>query len=387
MPFCFSPWTNVDISPQGKISPCCKFRHEYYDYPRHNIITSDLDEYTQSDLIKEIKQDFVNGHWPAGCERCRIEEENSVESKRQLDYIRWKEQYDSYDIDYGGYLTASVAFGNTCNLKCITCGPHNSSRWYKEHKDIYSTSVKPNHFYKENFVDDFTSQCPELIHLDIPGGEPFLSGIAQQKKLLEHYISNNQAKNITLHYTTNVTEYPDEQWWELWKHFKEIDMQISVDGVGNQYEYIRYPGKWNKCNTVVDLYLQAEDKLDNFRLSVSHTLSAFNVLYLDDFFSWCKTKGLPRPWVGRVHSPTAYRIGVFPESVKNKIIAHLKSSKFEDVHTWATFLQNSDDSEYFEEFLIKVQQHDAYRQTNFNETFAELAKMIAKYNNDIIIKQ
>jgi radical SAM protein with 4Fe4S-binding SPASM domain len=378
MPFCYAPWSNIDISPRGNISPCCKFQHEQYNYPRHNIITSDLNEYTNSELLKEIKQDFVNDVWPRGCERCRIEEENSIESKRQLDYDRWKEQYNEYEIEKGGYLTASVAFGNTCNLKCITCGPSSSSRWYKEYKLIYTDSVKPNHFYKENFVEDFTSQCNNLIHLDIPGGEPLLSGVEQQKQLLEYYISSDQAKNITLHYTTNVTEYPDSEWWELWQHFKEIDMQLSIDGVDDRYEYIRYPASWNNCNINVERYLQAEKNLNNFRISVSHTLSAFNIYYLDEFFTWCEFKGLPRPWIGRVHTPEFFRISVYPKAIKDAIIKNLLTSKLDDIHVWSNLLENSDDSKFFNEFITRVEQHDRYRQTQFEKTFPEIAELIAK---------
>ena len=31
MPFCYSPWTNIDIDPQGTMAPCCKFQKQYYD--------------------------------------------------------------------------------------------------------------------------------------------------------------------------------------------------------------------------------------------------------------------------------------------------------------------------------------------------------------------
>ena len=180
MPFCYAPWTNLDIDTRGNIGPCCKFRYETYDVKQANIITSDLKNYTSSKLLEDIKKNFSNDQWPEGCIRCRTEEENGIQSKRQLDYERWQEQFNNYNQQIGGFLTASIAFGNTCNLKCITCGPGSSSRWHKEYKLIYNKTHKPNHFYKENFIHDLTNSCPELIHLDIPGGEPFLSGVEQQ---------------------------------------------------------------------------------------------------------------------------------------------------------------------------------------------------------------
>lgn len=383
MPFCYTPWTNIDINPMGNISPCCKFRHEYYSDPRLNIITSDLAEYKNSNLLQSVKDDFLNNTWPAGCERCKIEEQNGIESKRQLDYTRWEHSYKNYDRDSGKFLTASVAFGNTCNLKCITCSPSSSSKWHKEYKKIYKIDTKPNHFYKENFINELIEQCPDLIHLDIPGGEPFLSGVTQQHQLLDYYIKSGKSKDIAIHYTTNVTVFPDNSWWNRWNHFKEIDIQLSIDGIKNRYEYIRFPAQWNDCDNNVNRYLEKQHQEKNIKLSVSHTLGAFNVLYLDEFFSWCEQKGLPRPWIGRVHNPAHFRCSVFPDSIKEQIVNQLRESKYEDVILWSEFLQNNNDSDQFAEFLNKKQTHDEYRNTNFELIFPELAELIANYQKQV----
>jgi MoaA/NifB/PqqE/SkfB family radical SAM enzyme len=372
MPFCYSPWTNIDISPLGDMAPCCKFQENN----KLNIQTSTIAEYTNSNLVKTVQQDFLDNKWPTGCERCRIEEENSIESKRLLDYTRWKDHYTGVDLEHTEFLTASIAFGNTCNLTCITCGPTSSSRWHREYQKIYDVNVTPFHFYKQEFVKDFISQFPGIIHLDIPGGEPFLSGIAEQKQLLSHYIQTGRAKDISIHYTTNVTIYPDSDWWELWKHFKEIDMQLSIDGVGARYEYIRYPAVWNEVIDNVGRYIAQEKKLDNFRLSVSHTVSAYNIYYLDEFFSWCYTVGLPRPWLGRVHKPTHMRPSVWSALAKEYIINKLHLSQHSDVKQWATMLINTDDSDLFEKFKEKTKAHDQYRSLDFAKTFPELAQYI-----------
>lgn len=381
MPFCYAPWTNIDIDSQGDISPCCKFRYEPYNIKKENIITSDLKDYTNSEVLKDTKDDFLKGRWPEGCVRCRTEEENKIQSKRQMDYDRWQEYYDNYNIDTGGFLTASIAFGNTCNLKCITCGPGASSRWYKEYKLIYKKSTKkPNHFYKDNFISDLTESCPDLMHLDIPGGEPFLSGVEQQKELLDYYIKTGQAENISIHYITNGQEFPNSSWWNRWQHFKEIDLQVSVDGIRNRYEYIRFPGDWAVFVENIKNYLHAEKTVHNLRLSVSHTLSAYNVYYLDEFFTWCKQIGLPRPWVGKVHSPSHMRASVFPNQIRHQISNHLMNSKFDDVQTWSKYLHKTDDSDQFVEFMNKTKAHDEYRSLDFAKTFPELAELIANYS-------
>jgi radical SAM protein with 4Fe4S-binding SPASM domain len=372
MPFCYSPWTNIDISPQGDITPCCKFQ----DHNKLNIQTSTLSDYANSESLLSIKQQFLNDQWPAGCERCRIEEDHGIESKRILDYTRWKQHYAQIDLNNDKFLTASIAFGNTCNLTCITCGPKSSSRWQKEYQTVYGINKPPFHFYKDEFVQDLIDYTPGIIHLDIPGGEPFLSGVTEQKQLLAHYIQTGQSKNISIHYTTNVTVYPDLEWWTLWKHFKEIDMQLSIDGIGQRYEYIRYPAKWNTVLENINRYLSQQQLLNNFRLSVSHTVSAYNIYYLDEFVSWCYTIGLPRPWMGRVHSPAFMRPSVWPDSARKVIVDNLSASNDQDVQQWASLISNTDDSNLFAEFKEKMHLHDQYRALSFANTFPELAAHI-----------
>jgi MoaA/NifB/PqqE/SkfB family radical SAM enzyme len=373
MTFCYSPWTNVDISPQGAIAPCCKFQTSESDQ-KFNIQTDALSDYAESAFLAEIKQDFVQGKWPRGCKRCQIEEQNNIESKRQLDLQRWPEHYEQYQLHSNQLITASIAFGNTCNLKCITCNPGSSSRWQKEYREIYNIDVNHVQFYRSDFVKTFVNQAPNIVHLDVPGGEPFLSGVREQQQLLTYYIESNQAKNITLHYTTNTTIFPDQSWWNIWQHFKEVDLQLSVDGVGARYEYIRYPGNWDTVILNVKKYLSKQS--GNIRLSVSHTVSAYNIYYLDEFVSWCYNQGLPRPWMGRVHNPAHMRPTVWPVEVRQKIVNHLNGSVDKDVQNWARLIEQNDDSMMFEQFQQRLHQHDKRRGTNFATTFPELAPYI-----------
>jgi len=373
MPFCHAPWTNVDISPQGNILPCCKYNPTPQD-PSFNIQSHSLTQYSESAFLREIQKNFLDDTWPTGCVRCQLDEQNNIPSKRQLDHDRWSAHYDQYDLNSDQLLTASIAFGNTCNLKCITCDSDNSSRWREEYRDIYGQDFQHVKFYRNDFVDDFVAQAPGILHLDIPGGEPFLSGVAEQKKLLQHYIDSGQAQDISIHYTTNATVFPDAEWWQLWSHFREIDLQLSIDGVGTRYEYIRYPASWDLTESTVHRYVQQEKNIPNFRLSVSHTVSAYNIFYLDEFFNWCYNVGLPRPWLGRVHNPAHMRPTVWPEC--HSIADELDKSRHEDVRTWAGMIRTSSDSDQFEEFLKRLHQHDQYRGLNFANTFPEMAPYI-----------
>lgn len=375
MTFCYAPWSNLDIDPAGTITPCCKFQRQHYT-ETFNIQTDSIDSYVNSDFLQSVKQDFEQGQWPAGCERCRIEEENNISSKRQLDWIRWQEHYQEVDRNQTQFITASIAFGNTCNLKCITCSSYSSSRWQQEYQEVYGIDNPHVQFYRKDFVSRFTELAPGLLHLDVPGGEPFLSGIKEQQELLQHYIDSGRSNQMTLHYTTNATIFPDESWWDLWQHFKEVDIQLSIDGIKERYEYIRYPAEWPILVSNVHQYCGAEQQKKNIRLSVSHTVSAYNILYLDEFITWCYNIGLPSPWLGRVHRPPHMRPTVWPKLVRDMIVEKLNLSKHPDVTFWATLMTNIDDSDFFEQFKQLAKQHDAKRGLNFAEIFPELAQYI-----------
>jgi hypothetical protein len=373
MPFCYAPWTNLDISPQGDIMPCCKYVPDVNDKP-FNLQTHSLSEYSGSAFLQQIKQEFVKDQWPTGCVRCQIDEQNNIKSKRQLDHDRWQEHFAQYQLHSEQWITASIAFGNTCNLKCITCNSYSSSRWHDEYLTVYNQDIQHVKFYRHDFIETFLSQAPGIIHLDIPGGEPFLSGIKEQKKLLGHYVQTEQAANISLHYTTNTTIFPDDEWWELWSYFREVDIQLSIDGIGARYEYIRYPAVWNVTESNVRRYIQQEKEIHNLRLSVSHTVSAYNIFYLDEFFNWCQNTGLPNPWLGRVYYPDHMKPEVWADSARNLIQQQLLISKHDDVRTWAGLMVNGGNQ--FDEFCKRLHQHDQYRNLNFVNTFPELAQYI-----------
>jgi len=375
MTFCHAPWTNLEILPSGEILPCCKF--ESRSYPQtFNIQHHTIDDYRQSAMLSTVKQQFQSGQWPTGCERCQIEEQSGIESKRQLDYTRWQHHYDNYNLNSNDLLTVSLALGNTCNLKCIICGPAASSKWIKEYKDVYSIQIQNIESVRKDLINNITSIAPDLVHIDMHGGEPMLSNIEQHQALLDHYIHTGQAKNISIHYTTNATIFPDQTWLDRWMHFAEIDLQLSIDGIGHRYEYLRYPADWSTLENHAEQYLRLQQQQSNIKLSVAHAVSAFNIFYIEEFVTWCQQKGLPRPWMGKVHTAAWLRPSVWPEPAKSAIVNKLQSSTIEDVQTWANLMQNTDDSNLFDQFKQFVQRHDQYRNLDFKNTFPDLAQYI-----------
>jgi len=390
--FCHHPWTNLGINANGKLKPCCRFAPEEIvdDFGQMmNIKTHSIADYKKTKFLRRTKQQLLDGVWPKGCDRCKYEEDRGIDSKRQLDFTRWQEAYKGYDMESGKFITSNIALGTVCNLKCIMCRPQVSSAWRKEWNTIYNTEYKDFKVTKHNFVEEFTESAPKLIHLDVTGGEPFLNELEQLKGIMQFHIDTDNAKDMCVHLTTNTTIYPDDSIWKLLSHFKEVDMQLSIDGIGKRFEYIRFNAKWDESLPIIKQFIEAEKKYNNVRLSVSCTISAYNIYYLDEFTTWCEDIGLPKPYFGPVFDPFHLMPGVWRADIKAKIAEHLNESSNEIVRQWAaSIIANPEDEERFDEFVEFTRTHDEYRKNNFVETFPELSALLKEAGclNDILWK-
>jgi molybdenum cofactor biosynthesis enzyme MoaA len=315
--FCSLPWIGLDISAQGHYRPCCK-----YD----GIVAESYHDYTSSQELAELKQQFINGQRPKQCNRCWRDEDLGIQSKRQLDQ-KYVLNNCNINLENSKFLTIGFALGNTCNLACRICGSHTSSRWLPEAEKMQSKLpsipiFEHKKFYKDQeFLDQLSVFADTVIHVDIYGGEPFLTGLKEHKEFLTQLLP--RANEISIHYTTNCTIFPDEEFWLLWNNFKNVNIQLSIDGTDNDFEYSRWPASWNECYVNIKKYQFKQQDLSNLQLSVSTVVSIFTINNLDEFIQWCETEGLPYPYLGIISKPEYYDITVLPQEVKKEIASRL----------------------------------------------------------------
>ena len=357
---CYHPWVGLDITPQGEFKPCCKFEKSF---------GTSLSEYENNPKLQKLKQDFLDGKRPSGCQRCWSDEDSMLPSKRTIDNTYF---FKNQIPNLTSYKVLSFPFGNTCNLACRTCGSESSSKWRQEEKKlkVYFPNIiikKHNKFYRDaEFLTDIKNISSDLINLTFPGGESFITGISQQLDFLDYLIANN-SKDLSLTYVTNTTTFPDQRFWDRWKNFKMVEIQLSIDGTEERFEYIRWPAVWKECFYNIKQY-QAKSKLyDNIKLSISHTVSVFNVFYLPEFFIWCMKQQLPEPYIGMVTDPAQYNIKILPNNIKQQIKEKLSMKKFSGV---ISFME--EDKGHFSETIEWIKAVDSNRDQNFLKTFPEL---------------
>lgn len=371
--FCYHPFHGLDIDNDGSLLPCCKFKPKQYPGWQSHNVTSDLDAYLASSQLKNLQEDFMQGRKPQACERCWRDEAAGTKSKRQLDAARY-----SSNIHEQGIRFLSVPMGNLCNLKCRICDPAASSSWIKEHRDLFGSNVQLHQWHKDaatwRKLIDIAQDCLEL---HIHGGEPFLHDHAEHLEIINSISASGKSANMRLHYSTNGTVWPNDDLWRLWHSFKSIDIQISVDDVGQRFEYNRHPAKWPEVQQNLMRYVKAAQHQHNLQLSISTTVSAFTIYYLDDMFDQLMSMGLPRPWLGRLHTPEYFRAGIFKPTTKQDIAKKLMRSPHLNIRATSAWLME-DDSLYYERFLHMIQLQDQYRREDFAKTFPELLALMSK---------
>lgn len=361
---CHHPWVGLDVSPQGEFRPCCKYQ---------SGIDTSLSGYLNNEALQQLKKEFLEGKRPIGCKRCWDDEDAGLPSKRQLDseYI-----FHNKTPNWNSLKVLSLPFGNSCNLACRTCSSYASSGWISESKKLKKhlpdlMIYKHQKFYKdEKFIEQIKNISADVTHVEFPGGEPFLAGINEHLDFLDFLIQCNP-QDISLHYMTNSTIVPGENFWTRWSKFKNVDIQLSIDGTGQQFEYIRWPGTWQEVHENIKLFQLK--KTSNIQISISHTVSVFNVFYLPEFVKWCLQNKLGKPYLGVVADPTIYSIKVLPCKVKKTIGNKLNRFMFKEVVSY----MNSENLEHELDHAIKnIKLLDQQRNQNFADIFPEFYQLL-----------
>ena len=370
--FCSLPWVGLDVSPQGEFKPCCKYQH---------TIATDIVEYFNSDELKNLQNDFTNGRKPDGCHRCWQDEDVGIASKRLIDLeYTFQNRHPALDK----LKIVSMPFGNTCNLACRICNSSSSSKWAQEaialQKFIPEIPVAfHKKFYKDDeFMSKLASLSNEAVLFEFPGGEPFLTGLKEHIAFLVELIKGTP-QDLKLHYITNTTIMPQPELWALWKNFKNVDIQLSIDGVGEQFEYNRWPALWADCLQNIKQYQTEQKKYDNIQLSISHTVSIFTVMYLPKFLDWCDTQELPSPYLGLLTKPAHYSIAAIPEKAAAAIANLPEFQKSQLLPIKASLFGKRNDC--FDKFVNYVTIIDRHRKQNFPSTFPELYQLLKDYFN------
>ena len=235
--FCPVPWTGIMYNFDGNIKNCIRS-----SAPIGNIQNQSAIDIVNGIQNTRTKFDMIINEPGARCSSCY----NLEKEKNSFDIISDRVFYlkelrsvpletyrqpNTFDL-----FTVDVRWSNLCNFSCIYCGPEFSSKWASE----LSIDIKtPSDIKKEEFKNYIFENVSQLKHVYLAGGEPLL-----MKENLE-FLELLRIKNplVSIRINTNLSKV-DTRIFDLVCTFKNVHWIVSVDSIEEEYEYIRYGGKW-----------------------------------------------------------------------------------------------------------------------------------------------
>ena len=128
---------------------------------------------------------------------------------------------------------------------------------------------------ESNQLNWLRNNTDKIKVLKASGGEPFYDD--QIIELLNIYIYSNHARDTILEFDTNGTMFNDEI-LKINNEFKLLNHSISIDGIEEVYEYIRYPHTFSKLDNSLRKYLM----LNNIHcVHYAFVLSSLNIFKLE----------------------------------------------------------------------------------------------------------
>lgn len=320
--YCSLPFSGFD----SRVGHVCCWTASVDQYNRF----SDFSQCVNSDIVKKLQQDLITGIKNPLCKTCWGYEDVGVTSLRQT-YLQNKTEPE-INLEISNQLLKYLVLdsGNVCNLSCRTCWPDSSSSLIKEFQvkaqknlKIYHSQGKIRHvnlelLKKQNFNSIET--------ISVLGGEPFQN--LDHLDLLEHIIALGRSGQCKLYYSTNGTVPMNNRFKEIFSKFHTVDLSLSIDAVGSQFEYIRTNGQWAVTEQNINHMIELSKEHPNIVLSGHPTISCLNVLYLEPLFDWYSKNNLH--WIpGFCANPREYSFDIFNPTQRQFIIEELKKSKFD----------------------------------------------------------
>ena len=333
--------------------------------------------------MNDLRAQFRNGEKPSGCSNCWAEESAGKTSKRMNSWFKMKKSLENWNPNSEPTLKfIDFKLGNVCNLKCRICGSWSSSKWAQEELDYGENPVARKNLTEggwpkrhPKFFDDVKEYLKDAEFFEFTGGEPFM--IKNHFKILEHCVEKGYAKNIDIHYNTNGTQFPQREIFDLWRHFKHVEIAFSIDDVGEQFEYQRHPAKWRPVNS--NLVEFKKYQTQNMEFQICTTVNIFNIFSLAKIALWVAQYQPKFFYVNTCFDPDVFNIQTLPKQIKN--IVNSRYNMLTDFQPTLRFMNavDRDSEEIRERRKAKIMQTDRYRNENFGEVFPLLNKVLQIY--------
>ena len=355
------PFTGLATREDGAVKVCCR------SAPIGFIQDDSLENLWNGPVMRQVREQVLNGERPEVCKPCFDLEDQGVESLRQrhingvipearinlypnaLDKLT-----ENYTMPFE-FPTMEIKLNNLCNLKCRMCNPLDSTNW-KDWDKVVPFYKKENNFLvptignivktpgqyigafddTDNWWASFEKLLPYFRRVEFAGGEPLMD--PQHYRILD--MLKPYGSNIEIKYATNGTTLGISKGrtiYDYWPHFRSVAVNVSIDGIHDVYNYIRGNGDFNQ----VEENVKEIKKIPNVsRVVGAFTAQAGNILQAAECVDYFINKMGIVFYSHRVSYPNCLSAQVLPYELKQLAIERLQAVKLK-VDTWDSVKNNS----------------------------------------------
>ena len=246
----------------------------------HMINAKGFDSYElleNSDWMANIRRTIDQGQWPMECFRCQRSEKTKGESIRTNSINRHKMLHPIMS----DYLIVGGVLDNVCNSACQSCNAGLSTKIGSLESKDYPRVDNYNVFKK--------LPHERIIEFDVNGGEPTAS--KNYKKILKALPQNVKIVRMNTNGSRMIPELE-----EVLKRRIMVIVTLSLDGIGDVHDYVRWPIKWKNYEKTVSAYQELQKKYKLLQLDFWTTVSCLNINILPDIINYAKDIKIPHDW-------------------------------------------------------------------------------------------
>lgn len=334
-----------------------------------------IDQLWQHESLREIREINKKNIWLKECWQCERAENAGIKSFRQsmVEGLEIKE-------NPSGPQRIDLLFDRSCNLACRTCGPHSSTLWIKHLKDnglSVNIDSGPNTNLDTIRKILTTLDLSNLKQIQFCGGETLLGNTYWSVAELISNLVPDAHEKLLLGLQTNGTQPIEEKYYDIMEKFKLVKFMISIDGINDRFEYLRWPACWSQ---VVDNIFTIREKVpSNVMFYIQECTSNLNLYYFYEVSNWVKNN---------------FDQNRFED--KNDHSVQLANHRYLDVNNitqeYFDALQGTkqlklisnnwqENPEKIRRFITETEKFDKFRKQDWKKTFPEVANFYSRYIN------
>ena len=368
-PYCYAPWTTLYVrstsdkkpksSKQTEFSPCCAWQSKPVDYS-----LSKRDESYRWQKIKKRMIEKDMEFLSTSCAECIHDEKRGYESPRQ--WINNKVKDNEWQV--GELNQLDFRPSNLCNLKCAMCNPLNSSLLAEEQ------DVKVYQFNAENV---YNLDLSKLKVLKILGGEPSIQ--PEVYKFL-NYMIDTYEDLPDLHFTSNMTN-TNKKWIDIINKFDKVNIMMSIDGIGETFEYLRQPAKWHIVERNINTLKQLQNTHKGLNLDYHVTIGAVALLSIESWLPYFINEDVKAHFFP-IQGDENGTINSIPKRWRSSVIQYLKRQGY---HPYIDSILNiiKSDDKYIRSNHIKFVRKTRFLDTIRKRNVDNLSTRIKSYMQEI----